>query len=396
MCLKTFKSAAEKDHHTFGHFPQEKCFDCNQILIRIGEKVFTLHNDVTCMKKTSEFEKKVLSTLSNGLNANSGNEIDNYLTSTVMPTEIVSIEEVQIKSEIIEQIEEEIESMRAIDVNIISDSQNNQITSDVIEENTLKSKRSHRNNATKTQEKFKCDECGKMLGRKDSLQRHKIVMHGASGGYFCNICIKIFPTSLELDDHKGMCSWRRNNRDLVIYGKFECDICGAKLKNKAVLRGHMRWKHEPNAKQFKCKLCESTFVRKSLLDLHYNRKHLNILEYVCSDCGRQFKTNDQLKSHSYIHTDEKPIKCLYGNCEKGFRSRANREQHMRTHNGEKPFHCSVIGCGQKFKHRSVRKRHISTVHGTRLNRFSCRICNEMFSENSGLKTHKIRVHSVQG
>lgn len=391
MCLKTFDSSSEKDDHILDHFAQEMCSDCNQILFRIGGKVFSLHNTESCTKKTATVENQIELNVSDEFNLNSGNDIENYLISSCATSEVVSIEEVQIKSEIIEQIEEEIENIEANELFESDDGSDYEFQSDVTKEKSL----CPLNDTIKNDGKFKCDECGKILGRKDSLQRHKILLHGASGGFFCNICIKVFSTAQELAEHKKLCTWKRNNGDKIICGQFECDICGTKLKNKSILRGHMRWKHNPSAKQFKCVRCESTFLRKSLLEIHYNRKHLDIREYVCSECGRKFKTKDQLKSHSYLHSGEKPIKCLFDNCDKGFRSRANREQHMRTHSMEKPFYCSVNGCKQHFKQRSALKQHIINVHGTHSIKFSCQICDKSFSRKSRMKAHEIRAHDVQ-
>lgn len=432
FCPQRFGSAAEKDDHTLEHFAQETCVVCHQNLIRIGCNLYTLHNAVTCIKMELKSEVSVESDSSIGILTDnksspedSCNE-DEWMHPTYTFPNTVCIEEVELEIKSKPRTENE-ELNEYLNGNSLTDSldiPNQQLENEPINVNSTRKKKisvkyqealdlkngkdalkrkravfkSTSSKATKKKspdkinvEHFVCNICGKVLSNKYAMQRHKIVVHKTSGDLFCNVCIKLFSTAEDLAEHKTKCVKTRGYTNTAV--RFECDICGGVLKNKHVLRGHMRWKHNPAAKKFKCKLCESSFVRQSLLDIHHNRAHLDIKEYICSICGRGFKTKDQLKSHTNSHTGEKPFKCTFNGCEKSFRSRSNRENHMLTHTGEKRYQCSVSGCNRPFGFAKDLRRHIFQVHKICVKKYPCPICNEVFPENSFLKKHMLN-HNV--
>lgn len=89
---------------------------------------------------------------------------------------------------------------------------------------------------------------------------HKILLHSPSGTIFCNVCSKLFSSVEERDKHKIECSLRSKMYKLKSNGRFECDICHVKVGTKGNLRQHMRRKHDPNAEDFRCKLCRTIFM----------------------------------------------------------------------------------------------------------------------------------------
>lgn len=240
--------------------------------------------------------------------------------------------------------------------------------------------------------RYECDFCGKFL-TKSTLWRHRIVVHKVRGEKCCNTCAKVFPTEEELTIHRMDCLLKRKNRLYNKPGKFECDICKAVLTTKSSLLTHMKYKHIPNGKPYECKLCNAKYIGRSSLQQHLDLKHFNVRNFMCSTCGKSFKTKTELEIHMIRHTDEKPVECPFTGCTRRFTSINNRDTHMRTHTGEKPFKCTADLCGRQFKYIIDFKRHKFKAHGIFTKMFPCTICDQVLPENSMLRKH-MRTHYV--
>lgn len=68
---------------------------------------------------------------------------------------------------------------------------------------------------------------------------------------------------------------------------------------------------------------------------------------ICTQCGKQYRTNYKLQEHMRKHTGEKPFQCSM--CEKAFRSKIGLAQHFATHTGQFDYNCSTCGKGFQCK-----------------------------------------------
>jgi serine/threonine protein kinase len=134
-----------------------------------------------------------------------------------------------------------------------------------------------------------------------------------------------------------------------------------------------------------CSTCGYTCKQLSKLKTH-SRVHTGERPFLCETCGYSCSQVGNLNTHKRIHTGEKPFRC--DTCGFAFREVGNLRKHQRVHTGEKPFVCETCGysCGQK----SSLNTHYRTHTGEKP--FVCDICGYSCSIVGNLNTHK-RVHT---
>lgn len=159
-------------------------------------------------------------------------------------------------------------------------------------------------------------------------------------------------------------------------GKQDCDIKSQSTRKPRNMQGE---------KPFSCTQCGKNFSTLGNLKTH-QRIHTGERPYSCSQCGKSFGQAGNLKRHQLIHTGQKPYVCAH--CPKGFTKADDLRSHQRLHTGERPFLCST--CGKSFGQSKELKAHGLSHTGERP--FCCQHCGKSFSKESSYRNH-VHIHT---
>ena len=114
------------------------------------------------------------------------------------------------------------------------------------------------------------------------------------------------------------------------------------------------------------------------------------ITYPCDLCPKVFLNADKLKTHSYIHSGERPFPCTNSECTKAFISKYKLLRHMTTHSPMKVHICSY--CDKKFHRKDHLKNHLQTHDPNKIS-FRCGDCGKMYNTKPGFKKH-IALHAA--
>lgn len=102
---------------------------------------------------------------------------------------------------------------------------------------------------------YTCEHCGKNFLVLSALKYHMKLKHSDEKPFCCQICNKLFKTSILLGTHQQVHSTNR---------KFACETCGKRFHRK------------------------ETLIRHSTV-------HTGILAFPCESCSKRFRTKQLLK-----------------------------------------------------------------------------------------------------
>ena len=168
-----------------------------------------------------------------------------------------------------------------------------------------------------------------------------------------------------------------------------CNYCDSSFLKKSHLQVHINRVHL-KLKPFQCKDCKKCFAIKVGLQRHIDTIHLKSKPFLCEICKKYFPRNDKLKMHGKtVHMNLKPFQCEI--CEKWFSEKFNLKTHVNgVHSNLKPFKCEC--CKKCFATKIDLQRHVDGVH-IKLKPFHCELCQKSFFYKGNLQKHVIKVHS---
>lgn len=433
FCQKVFSSASLKDDHILEHFSQETCTECDQNLIRIGSKLYTIHDAVTCVQrdktcdkaikpikpvKIDKPKKQVKSTKS----AKPDSEIIIDADDVVLPCTKKFTPEVEVSGyeEILIKVEEEdgeenhvqnqidqIEQIVEVEVEVEDENQSNLNGNQepeyiIIDFNDIPLVREQPSDQAQsipqpnTKLITKCDICNVEFDCVFFLESHRKLKHPTATTTTNDdgSCTTNVPSAPILKTpSKGTKSIRKPNvAKSKQTEKLQCLLCNKLYKTETSLRHHIDTIHDPSARKYKCEICGSGFFREAALQNHHENQHLDMKKFICGICNTGLKSKIALERHMFQHTGKKPFKCTWDGCKKTFTTTANRDEHFRSHTGEKRFQCTVEGCNNRYIFAADIRKHLYKIHNIFPKKFPCQSCTQVFPQRAMLKKH-MKKHS---
>ncbi|XP_035699683.1 zinc finger protein 420-like [Branchiostoma floridae] len=226
---------------------------------------------------------------------------------------------------------------------------------------------------------YRCNYCDKVCSSTCNMKQHIRTHHTFERPYECDVCGAKFKQRGHLSDHHKVHADRKNC-------PYKCDNCGASFVKLHALSRHIRKMHKEQAHRLStCELCDKTFPRPAMMRVHMQTDHKNYRPFGCSECDMTFPTVGRLNKHKEIHVPDRKHDYQCEICGKMYLTKAGLNNHTRHHTGEKPYACDQ--CDAKFAESNSLKVHKLRHSGEKP--FLCDVCGAAFTYPNSLKTHKL-------
>ncbi|XP_018020705.1 uncharacterized protein LOC108677065 [Hyalella azteca] len=205
--------------------------------------------------------------------------------------------------------------------------------------------------------------------------------------YLCESCGEGFSWREKLEKHLRLAEQHgtHNQKELLVYGDFQCSMCGKTFNKRNTYLQHIKW-HE-DREDVPCVICATLFkqteLRRHLMEVHNNDS------LPCCYCGKLFTSRKYLEKHELIHQSGN-FPCP--ECGKCFSQKMAMQHHLRSHSLDKEYSCET--CGQMFTQRLGLCHHLRKQFGPGEFNEECSVCSTYFCNEYDLQIHKRKVHNM--
>lgn len=250
-----------------------------------------------------------------------------------------------------------------------------------------------------------CEVCGRRVA---NVADHVLTHSSERPKYECKVCGKKLKHASTVKKHMAM----HDNPKPVP----SCQVCGKEFTNGGLKLHMIKWhdvltidyrkmlkqikrKTKPVLKQ-PCPVCNKMVLH---MTLHMNIHDPESRKFKCGDCPKIFSRISRLKSHRELMHSEVSVrnfKCSYFDCDKRFHASSNRDSHELTHSDDPKCICPI--CDHKCHQKLSMKSHIKSKHTGEKDpsqelvqltgSVKCPLCPREFKYFEGIKTHIYRDH----
>nr|XP_054926046.1 zinc finger protein 678-like [Dermacentor andersoni] len=247
-----------------------------------------------------------------------------------------------------------------------------------------------------TQQKYKCDHCGKPFYSIWLLKIH-IRVHTSERPFPCDFCNKGFPSVKALKKH------RRMHR---VEKPFACAECGMRFSLKGTLNRHTCI--HTGIGQHKCSYCGKEFIQGGGLKAHLFH-HTGMNGFKCTACDKEGENEESAqvnggspeKENEAEVGENSPVKNVQAVTDviKAAKAEERLQQLKRRKRGsppddtiEKDLDCPV--CGKQFTKKYYLQRHLqmTVCSGKPPPSHPCEVCGKVYSRKDNLREH-LRAHA---
>lgn len=238
----------------------------------------------------------------------------------------------------------------------------------------------------------------------DVIQSENVSKTTENDGNICNICDRVFKTTLSLSLHfLKHALLVESEMDTKIFTQYIfCDICGMMFDENEQLDEHLRKTHiKQEVEIWECKKCALAFESDLDLLLHdrdvghskeffwdeFLNKEVTKDTFSCPLCNETFKSRELLNKHSVQHAIKR-TRCR--TCKAYFTTEAAYNAHLPAHPNY-VHNCDL--CGKNLSSKSALKSHMMGVHSIQ-RPFICPVCGKSFKTPNRLHLHKL-IHSKE-
>ncbi|XP_055536229.1 transcription factor grauzone-like [Wyeomyia smithii] len=171
-----------------------------------------------------------------------------------------------------------------------------------------------------------------------------------------------------------------------LYG---CDLCPKSFRSKEYLQLHKMQSHASEVdRPYKCDKCPKSFIQKGQLSSHMGRHQM----YPCTLCDKVLAGKGSLTAHMVnMHSDMGRMIC--DTCGREFKTKPCFDKHVRKHMGmleDTSIECHV--CGVVLHNKATMKKHMIAKHTQTDEVFICNECGKQAPNKFALESHKRKVH----
>ncbi|KAH3820756.1 uncharacterized protein LOC127880496 [Dreissena polymorpha] len=231
---------------------------------------------------------------------------------------------------------------------------------------------------------FQCKRCKYRTDVEEVLDEHSAMEHkDRSDCKFCKLCNRYVKCSeVPLEKHMEECQGRI---------PFRCPECSKEFQYESSLKCHVVSHYPDQPKLFSCDQCDyksnyKANLKKHIRHIHEQRGERNI---KCQECDKMFFTEDNMRRHLKLHSEDRPYKCEHDSCDKSFKTMNGLKLHEISHQTDKPFPCEFEGCEKNFKTKRSLVLHMNETHQNAPKNYKCTEegCEMAFYKKCHLERH---------